>query len=697
MSRKRVQSRRKPTTVNPPASWWNSPWFLAALLVSITVLAYLPASGAGFIWDDDVYVTQNSLLTAPDGLRRIWFSLDSPSQYFPLVYTTFLVERAIWGLHAAGFHWVNIVLHAANALLVWRLLARLRVPGAWLAAALFALHPVQVESVAWITERKNVLMGLFFLLALIWWTKFLDADDKRRRKFYLLALVSCALALFSKTTACTLPAALFLILWLRKQRIDARRVAQIAPFVFLSIAMGLVTIWWERYHIGTRGELFGLGPLERVVIASRATWFYLGKLLWPSNLAFSYPLWNVSANNPLNYLWLVALAALGAAVYFARRYAGRSLETALVFFVTTLSPVLGFIMLYTFRYSFVADHYQYLASIGPFALAAAGLTSGWKTWTRGKLFLTSVVSAALLLPLGVLTWRQCAMYASPESLWRATLAVNPDSWMAENNLAIVLQRTGRMDEAMAHLQRALTIDPDNIETRNNLGNAFLRMGRVDEAFVHLQKALELEPNRAAVQYNFAHALLQTGRLDEAIAHLERALEIEPGNLAARSDLGGALLRLGRIEESFGQLQKTLQLDPNYPAAHANLANTLLQMGRTDEALSHLQIILSLDPNDAEAEKNMAWVLATCPDARIRDGERAVALAEQANRIERDNPLMGATLAAAYAEAGRFAEAINVAERALQLAIDSRNEPLADGIRTHLALYRSGQPVRDIRQ
>jgi protein O-mannosyl-transferase len=697
MSRKRGQSRCIPKSGNPPASWWNSGWFLGALLVSITVLVYLPASGAGFIWDDDVYVTQNTLLTAPDGLRRIWFSLDSPSQYFPLVYTTFLIERAIWGLNAAGFHWVNIVLHAANALLVWRLLLRLRVPGAWLAAALFALHPVQVESVAWITERKNVLMGLFFLLALIWWTKFLDAQNKERWKFYLLALASCGLALFSKTTACTLPAALVLILWLRKQRIDARRVAQIAPFVFVSIVMGLVTIWWERYHIGTRGEVFGLGPVERILIASRVIWFYLGKLVWPANLAFSYPLWKVSTGNPLNYLWVAAIAALGAAVYFARRYAGRSLETALVFFVATLSPVLGFIMLYTFRYSFVADHYQYLASIGPLALVAAGLTTGWKTWGREKLVLAPVAAAALLFPLGLLTWRQCAMYASPESLWRATILVNPDSWMAEDNLAIVLQRTGRMDEAMAHLQRALAIDPDNIETRNNLGNAFLRMGRVDDAFVHLKKALELEPNRAAVQYNFAHALLQIGRVEEATPHLEKALAIDPTNLAARSDLGSALLRLGRVEESLGQLQKALELDPNYSPAHANLANTLLQMGRTNEALAHLQKILRLDPHDAEANKNMAWVLATSPDARIRDGGRAVALAEEADRIERGNPIIGATLAAAYAEAGRFAEAINVAERALQLAIDSRNEPLADGIRAHLEFYRAGQPVRDIRR
>ncbi|MGP8239195.1 MAG: hypothetical protein ACLQVW_27805 [Limisphaerales bacterium] len=299
------------------------PWLLALALVVVTLAAYRPAWNAGFIWDDDKYVTQNPLLTAPDGLRRIWFSLDSPSQYFPLTYSTFYAERAVWGLNPAGYHRVNLLLHVGNALLVWWLLARLAVPGAWLASALFALHPVQVESVAWITERKNLLMALFFLLTLLAWTKFIDERTKRPWRFYGLALVLYGLALCAKTTACTLPAALLLILWLKKMPADWRRWAQVAPFVVLGLGMGLVTIWWERNKMGTHGTDFAIGPLERILIASRALWFYAGKLFWPANLSFSYPRWTVSPHDPLAWLWLLATASLGVGIGWARKWAGR--------------------------------------------------------------------------------------------------------------------------------------------------------------------------------------------------------------------------------------------------------------------------------------------------------------------------------------------------------------------------------------
>ena len=215
------------------------------------------------------------------GLSRIWFSLDSPSQYFPLVYTSFRLEHALWGLHPAGYHWVNILLHTVNALLVWRLLGLLRVPGAWLAAAIFALHPVHVESVAWITERKNVLMGLFFLLALLAWIKFVETSPRQRWRYYGLALLLYALALFSKTTACTLPAALLLVLWLKETRINWRRLLEIAPFVALGIAMGLVEcVVGALSSRHSRRAFQKIGPPERFLVASRALWFYAGKLLW---------------------------------------------------------------------------------------------------------------------------------------------------------------------------------------------------------------------------------------------------------------------------------------------------------------------------------------------------------------------------------------------------------------------------------
>src|SRR5881398_1716151 len=275
-------------------------YLFVLVLAAVTILAYRPAWNGGFLWDDDAYVTNNELLTAPDGLRRIWFSFDSPSQYFPLVYTTFRIERALWGLNPAGYHVVNVLLHVANALLVWRLLARLRVPGAWLAGAIFALHPVQVESVAWITERKNVLMGFFFLLTLLAWIVFIDERTKRPWPFYGLALVFYVLALSAKSTACTLPAALLLILWLQKRRINTRRLIQILPFVILGMGMGLLAVWWERYHQGTSRAVFAfLTPIERILIASRAVWFYLSKLIWPSNMTFIYPRWNISPQHLL--------------------------------------------------------------------------------------------------------------------------------------------------------------------------------------------------------------------------------------------------------------------------------------------------------------------------------------------------------------------------------------------------------------
>ena len=446
-------------------------WIWGVFLLAATIVAYQQVWHAGYIWDDDKYVTTNPLLTAADGLKRIWFSLDSPSQYFPLVYTSFRFEHALWGLNPAGYHWVNILLHGANALLVWRLLRALRVPGAWLAAALFALHPVQVESVAWITERKNILMGFFFLLSLLSWVRFVETEAKDGWKFYGAALLLYVLALFSKTTACTIPAALLLILWLRRKPINLARLTQIAPFVVLGVAMGLVSIWWERNHQGTQGAIFSIGPIERILVASHAAWFYLGKLAWPAHLSFSYPRWPIFAADALSYFWLLLTAVVALLVWFGRRFTGRSVEVALLFFIATLAPVLGFIMLYTFRYSWVADHYQYLACIGPLALVAAGITIAFGRLGKAKVPMIVLVSAALLPALGLRTWKQGAIYADQETLWRATIAANPKSWMAYNNLATEVLRAGRTDEALLDYRKAIELDPEYAEAHYNLGNA----------------------------------------------------------------------------------------------------------------------------------------------------------------------------------------------------------------------------------
>lgn len=634
---------------------------MGLLLVGATILVYQKAWQAGFVWDDDIYVTGNKLLTAPDGLRRIWFSLDSPSQYFPLVYTTFRFEHALWGLNPAGYHWVNLLLHTANALLLWRLLRVLRVPGAWLAAAIFALHPVQVESVAWITERKNVLMGFFFLLALLCWAAFVESKSRWNWRAYALALVFYTLALFSKTTACTLPAALVLILWLKGKQINWRRLAQIAPFVVVGLAMGLVTIWWERFHQGTQGQLFALGLSERILVASRALWFYAGKLLWPAHLAFNYPRWTVSVERVADFSWPAALAVLGALIYFGRRRLGRGPEIAAIFFVATLSPMLGFIMLYTFRYSFVADHYQYLASIGPIALVAAGLTTGiYALEKRARLFV-QVACGALLISLGVKTWQQGAVYTNPDTLWQATISENPESWMAYNNLGLRLAQTGRVDEGIAHYQRALELNPGFAEAWYNLGNAFLRAGRSEEATIAYKKALEIEPRLAAAYLNLATILLSAGRREEAIAHFRKALELEPKNTVAHNQLAGALLRTGRFEESIAHYQAAVQLDQTDATALSNLGNALAEAGRLDEAIEKFNRVVQLTPKSAESHYNLGNTFLYA--GRI---EEAIDQFNQALEINPDYAAAHNNLGNILVQLGRMEEALSHYYRALEI-------------------------------
>jgi tetratricopeptide (TPR) repeat protein len=670
-------------------------WLFGLLLAVVTIFMYQPAWHGGFIWDDDDYVTNNELLTAPDGLRRIWFSLDSPSQYFPLVYSTFRIEHALWGLNPTGYHWVNLLLHVANALLVWRLLARLRVPGAWLAGAIFALHPVQVESVAWITERKNVLMGFFFLQTLFAWIAFVDERTKRPWRFYGLALILYVLALSAKTTACTLPAALLLILWLQKKAINKRRLSQVVPFLILGIGMGLLAVWWERYHQGTRGVLFALGPIERLLIASRAVSFYLSKLIWPSNLTFIYPKWNISPAHPLDYVWLLAGIALCAVIYFTRRYVGRGVEVAAAFFVATLSPVLGFIMLYTFRYTFVADHYQYLASIGPIALASAGVATLADTFKRSRALILSV-AVCLIVILAVLTRRQAAMYSDIEALWRTTLARNPGCWMAHNNLGIVLFQKADTDDAIAHYRTTLEMQPDFWDAEYNLGIALLSKGQVDEAIAHCSNAVRTAPNDPDALVALGNALLQKERIDDAIVYYQKALSLRPDYFLAHHSLGHAFLEKGQIDAAISHCRAALLIQPENADAHTNLAIALDEKGQTAEAVQNYEKALAISPQSVSALTNLAWLLATCSNASFRNGTKAIELAGEADQLSGGtNTLVLRALAAAYAESGQFGKAIEIARTAMQVARTQGDNSLAGTLQQEIALYELALPYREM--
>jgi tetratricopeptide (TPR) repeat protein len=530
----------------------------AVVLCALTVLIYRPAWHGGFLWDDDRYVTHNALLTAPDGLRRIWFSLDAPSQYFPLSYTLLRIERSLWDMNPTGYHWLNISFHVANALLVWRLLARLKVPGSWLAAAIFALHPIQVESVAWISEVKNVLMGLFFLLTLLAWTEYVDAPVQRRRIFYVAALLFCALALAAKSTACTLPAALLLVLWWKKKSIDRKAILEIVPFVVLAVGVGLIAVWWEKYHQGTQ-VLVSLSPMERLLIASRAVWFYLSKIFWPSDLTFIYPQWKISASDPAAYWWVIATAAVAALIYFARRFVGRSIEVAALFFVATLGPLLGFVMLYTFRYTFVADHYQYLACIGPIALVAGGFTKLTEGIKNGQ-WVTWASAFAVLACLSTLTLGQSATYRDTETLWRTTIAKDPNSWIAHNNLGVVQFQKGDVDDAIKKYERALQLHPNYPEAHYNLGSALLLKGDVDGAIAQCKRALEMLPSDADAYVVLGNAFMAKQDVDQAIDQYVQALALHPDDPNAHYNLGIALRRKGETENAAREFEKASKLE-----------------------------------------------------------------------------------------------------------------------------------------
>jgi tetratricopeptide (TPR) repeat protein len=607
----------------------QSVWARAAVLVLLTLAAYLPAMRGGFLWDDDVYLTNNVLLTAPDGLRRIWFSLDAPSQYFPLVYTSFRLESMLWDFDPLGYHLVNLILHIANALLVWSVLARLKVPGAWLAAGIFALHPVHVESVAWITERKNVMMCFFFLLALLAWITFIDEQTKHRHRFYVMALVFYTLALFSKSLACTLPVALVLVLWLQKRPIDLRRVIQIAPFVLLGLLMGLVAIWWEHYHQRARGALFTFSLLERFLIASRAVWFYAGKLIWPAKLTFIYPRWQTNVADPRAYVWLIAIAAVGALIYRLRWRLERGVLVGIAFFVLTLAPVLGLVIFYLFRYTFVADHYQYIASIGLIALFAAALSTLARNWRIGGQ-MEVACSAVLFLGLGGLTWRQAHIYRDLETLWRDTLRKNPACWMAHDNLGVILDSQHKFEEAKAHFEMARALNPTDAESQNNVGAALLDQGDIGEAEAHLLAAVRLDPSLPGPHTNLGILLVAQGRLDEAIEHYRRSLQLDPGQAEAHNNLGIVLARQGKLDESIASFRSALRCNANFVQAYSNLGNVLALQGDFEGAIYSYEQALRLNPDFAQAHFNAGHLLA-----KIGRRQEAVAHLTEALRIKPD--------------------------------------------------------------
>ena len=634
----RVATQSAPGGIGSGPTGWRG--LGAGLLIfGATLLAYLPAIHGGLLWDDDAHVTKPELRSL-DGLRRIWLEPGASQQYYPLLHSAFWVEHRLWGDATLGYHLLNLLLHATAACLVAALVRRFFDGGTGLLAGLiFALHPVCVESVAWIAEQKNTLSAVFYLAAA--WT-YLGFDRDRRRSQYLLALGWFVLALLSKTVTATLPAALLVVLWWRRGRLDWRRdVRPLVPWFVLGVAGGLVTAWVEQKffvsvqeRLGPAATDFALTFLERCLLAGRVIWFYLGKLVWPADLIFIYPQWSVSAAVGWQYLFpLAVLGAIAGLAVVARRRRGPL--AGFLFFAGTLFPALGFFNVYPFLFSYVADHFQYLASLGILVPLAVGLTAGVRRLLAGRAAgvrrLGAVLVGVVPAVLGVLTWRQCGMYRDAETLYRATLARNPTCWLAHANLGLILAAApGGLPEALAHFEAAVRLKPGDAELHNQLGSALARVpGREAAAIDQFETALRLSPDLPYPHANLGIALLRIpGRLPEAVAQLETAVRLKPDFAAAYNFLGRALGALpGHEGDALAAYAAALRIDPGLADAHSNLAITLAAMpGRMPEAIEHFAAAARLDPGSADAHYNLGCALAAAP-GRLPDavGEFAAAL------------------------------------------------------------------------
>jgi tetratricopeptide (TPR) repeat protein len=560
-------------------------WMIIAggiFIVVTSLVAYIPAMHGRYIWDDDYYVEVNSLLNSPHGLWDIWAGKNIPSQYVPLVYTTLRFEYSLWGLKPLGYHLTNLALHVFNALLIWLLLSRLKIRGAWLVSAIFALHPVHVESVAWITELKNVLSLFFVLLSAAAYFQYVFGSGKETTggkpwMYYLLSTFLFLCALASKAVVCFFPVLLLIILWWKNGRIILKNIRDLSLFFVLGLAFGLFVMWWEHNYIGTGAVELGLNPLKRILIASHALWFYIGKLLYPVNLMFSYPKWHIEPTNPLHYIWLFLCLVAFWGIWRWRKKLGRGFIAAIAFFITALSPMLGFFSLYTFIYTYVADHYQYVASIGIIVLV---VNTGYIAVNRLGRYAKgiSIVTVLLILStLGMLTWRQCYIYKDQEALWLDTIHKNPDSLMAHINLGTFYGQKGRFDEAIRENNKALQIMPDCAKAYNNLGMVFERKGNLDKAIDYYQHALLIMPENVSAHNNLGNAFQSKGDFKQAMHHYTEAIRIRPGYAVSHYNLGVLLAKRNLLNEAIKEYTKALNINPNLVQAKTALVEAQSKM------------------------------------------------------------------------------------------------------------------------
>jgi protein O-mannosyl-transferase len=694
--------RQPPLPASAGATTGDERWRVAAICLALTAIIFAVFGQTlrdDFInYDDNVFVYENPQVSKGltlNGIAQAFFTHGSYDNWNPLTTISHMVDCQCYGLNASGHHLTNILLHAATAILLF-LVLRQMTGALWrsaFVAAVFAIHPLRVESVAWISERKDVLSGLFFMLTIGAYVRY--ARRPWSPAGYGLVALLFALGLMCKPMLVTLPLVLLLLDYWPLKRftqpgvrfVPWRLVVEKVPLLALSGAACLATLFAQTLALSSF-EQISLPLRAGNALISYVT--YLGQMFWPSGLAVLYPFAARDIGIAGVVLSLVVLAGISTGVFVLRRR-HPYLLTGWLWYLGMLVPVIGLVQVGT---QARADRYTYLPQIGLYLLltwAAADLCAGWRH--RGVVL--GGCASSILVALIFCARAQTAYWQDSESLWTHTLACTTNNNIAHNNLGIALFEKGRVDEAVVQYQKALEIEPDYADADYNLGNAFFQQGRLDEAIAQWQKVLKIQPDDAQVHNDLGFALFEKGHVDEAVTHYEKALGIKPDYTEAHNNLGIALAQKGRLDEAIAQYQMALQIKPDDAEVHNNLGIAFAQKGRLDETITHYQKALQIKPDYLEVQNNLAWVLATAPQASLRNGNQAVKLAQQANRLAGgENPIILQTLAAAYAEAGRFSEAVATVQQALPLAGSPADTELASRLRKALSLYQAGIPFHN---
>ncbi len=590
---------RNVVTASPLKPWWKH-WLGPLLLIAAVVLVYWPAMYGNFLWDDDRYISLNVKIRSWNSWWEIWFKPHATGQYYPLTFSAFSLIYHACGLNPFGFHLTTVLLHGVTSALLWQVLKRLEVRGAWLAAAIFAFHPVNAMSVAWMTELKNTL-SLSLTLGAAWaYVKFAGLGMYEQRPaarpwpFAVLALGLFLLAMFAKTAVSFLPVTLFLVTWWKRDRIAWRRLWPLLAMLGIALGMGMLTLHVEHLQ-GATGEEFRMSFWNRVLLSGRSFWFYLGKLFFPYELNFIYEKWKIDAGVWWQSLFPAALFACLFALWRLRGRIGKGVLVAVVHFYIATSMLVMVQLLYMMRYSYVTDHWQYFGCLGIFALAAAGLERGFDLFKRGGPLLRPALCGALLFGLGVLTWRQAGLYKDDETLWRATVARNPTSWMAHNIWGNNLEAAGKLDEAFHQYSEAQKLGPGYSQPYNNLGNIFLQQGRLAEAKAQYQKAIAVIPRGFEGYYNMGIVLEREGNIPEAIRYYEESLGHTSQPVEVLNHLGVVFAREGKVDEAIKYFLKAVQSDPTNWRAYANLGKAYAANGQAKEADYYYGKLRELNP------------------------------------------------------------------------------------------------------